>query len=255
MSDMTWPEVQEALKRTDIVLFPVGSSEQHATHLPLNNDIFTSFEISKRVAEKLAPEITVLVAPPLPYGLSPHHMGFPGTISLQTDTFIEAVKDVCRSLASHGFRNILIVNGHGGNTGALHIATQQVAGEIKAKVFVVEWWDLAPDVIAKLFAPPFYHACETETSMVLALDQRVDITKAKPSVPRRGSRFIAHDFMAIGPKVYEPLLDMRTITETGAVGDPTKATREKGQELLDAVLDRFAGFIKELKTSRGASSS
>jgi len=250
MSDMTWQDVQDALKRSDIVLFPVGSTEQHSTHLPLNNDIFTSFEISKRVAEKLAPETAILVAPQLPFGLSSHHMGFPGTISFRVDTFIEAVKDVCRSLAAHGFRNIVIVNGHGGNTSALHLATGQIASEINAKVFLVEWWDLVPDVIAKLFTPPFFHACETETSMVLALDQRVDSAKAKPSVPQQVSSFVAHDFMAVGPKVYEPLLDMRVITQTGAVGDPTKASRDKGQELLDAVIERFASFIKELKRSR-----
>jgi len=250
MSEMSWPEIKEALERTDIVLFPVGSTEQHATHLPLNNDIFTSFEISKRVAEKLAPEVTVLVAPPLNFGLSSHHMGFPGTISFEPSTFMEAVKDVCRSLASHGFRNIVVVNGHGGNTAALHLATQQLGSETKAKVFLVEWWDLVPDIIAKRFKPPFYHACETETSIVLALDQRVDTRKATPSVPQQVSRFVFHDFMATGPKVFEPMIDMRTVTQTGAVGDPTRATREKGQELLDAVIERFASFIKELKTTR-----
>lgn len=197
----------------------------------------------------MAPEITVLVAPPLPYGLSPHHMDFPGTISLTNQTFIEVVKEVCRSLARHGLKNIVVVNGHGGNTSALHIATQEAAIETKARVFLVEWWELVPDVVAKLFKPPFYHACDTETSMVLALGQRVDVAKAKPSIPKRTSKFLVHDFMASGPKVYEPLLDMRMITKTGAVGDPTSATREKGQELLNAVLERFASFIKELRAS------
>jgi creatinine amidohydrolase len=253
MSDMSWPEVQEALKRTDIVLFPVGSIEQHSTHLPLNNDIFTSFEISKRLAQKLAPEITVLVAPPLPYGLSPHHMDFPGTVSLTTRTFIEVVKEVCRSLATHGLRKIVIMNGHGGNTSALHIATTEAAIETKAKIFLVDWWELVPDALAKLFKPPFYHACDTETSMVLALGQRVDIDKAKVSIPQQSSKFVVHDFMASGPKVYEPLLDMKTITQTGAVGDPTKATREKGQELLNILLDRLVSFIKELRVSGGSS--
>jgi creatinine amidohydrolase len=249
LSKMSWPEVKEALAQTDIVLLPVGSIEQHATHLPVDNDIFTSFEISKRVAAKLAGEFRLLVAPPLPYGLSPHHMGFPGTITLRIETFIQAVKDVCTSLASHGFKKIVIVNGHGGNTSALHVASQNAASETGAKIFVVEWWDLVPDVIAKLFKPPFYHACETETSMVLALDQRVDAGKAEASVPAVHSRFLKHDFMASGPKVFEPLLDMKTLTKTGAVGDPTLATREKGLELLNAVLERFADFIRELRTN------
>lgn len=247
LSEMSWPEVQEARRETDIVLFPVGSTEQHATHLPLNNDIFTSFEISKRVAEKLLGEVKVLVAPPLPYGFSPHHMGFPGTVSFSIETFIGVVKEVCISLAKHGFRKIVIVNGHGGNTDALHVASHAVATETKANVFVVEWWELVPDVIAKLFNPPFYHACETETSMALALDQRVELEKAESALPAQHLEFVKHDFMATGPKVYEPLVDMRGLTGTGAVGDPARATREKGLELLNAVLDRFATFLKELR--------
>ncbi len=249
LSKMSWPEVKEALAQTDIVLLPVGSIEQHATHLPVDNDIFTSFEISKRVAAKLAGEFRLLVAPPLPYGLSPHHMGFPGTVSLRIETFIQAVRDVCTSLASHGFKKIVIVNGHGGNTSALHVASHIVASETGAKVFVMEWWDLVPEIVAKLFKPPFYHACETETSMVLALDQRVDVEKAQPSVPIEQSKFVKHDFMASGPKVFEPLLDMKALTSTGAVGDPTRATKEKGLELLNAVLERFAAFIRELRTN------
>jgi creatinine amidohydrolase len=249
LSKMSWPEVKEALAQTDIVLLPVGSIEQHATHLPVDNDIFTSFEISKRVAAKLAGEFRILVAPPLPYGLSPHHMGFPGTVTLSTETFIQAVRDICTSLARHGLKKIVIVNGHGGNTSALHVASHTAASETGAKIFVMEWWDLVPDVIAKLFKPPFYHACETETSMVLALDQRVIPEKAQPAVPEEESRFVKHDFMAGGPKVYAPLLDMKTLTATGAVGDPTLANKEKGLELLNTVLERFASFIRELRTS------
>jgi creatinine amidohydrolase len=247
MSEMTWPEIQEALQRTDIVLLPVGATEQHGPHLPLNNDIFTSFEISKRTAERLLSAIPVLVAPPLPIGVSPHHMSFPGTLTLQTRTFIEVVKEVARSLASHGFKNLIIVNGHGGNTNAIQIAADEIVDEMKVRVLVVEWWNLVPDVIAKLFAPPFYHACETETSMALALGQRIDSEKVKASVPTETSKFVKHDFLASGPKVYEPLHDMKEITKLGPVGDPTRATKEKGTELLEAVVERFVSLIKEVK--------
>jgi len=98
MSEMTWPEITEALRKTDIVLVPVGATEEHGTHLPLNNDIFTSFEISKRIAERVASEIPVLVAPPLPFGISPHLMRFAGTLTLTTGTFMSVVKESLRNL-------------------------------------------------------------------------------------------------------------------------------------------------------------
>jgi creatinine amidohydrolase len=246
MSDMSWSEVEKALEKTDIVLFPVGSTEQHAPHLPLNNDIFTSFEISNRVAQKLAPEIPILIAPPLPYGVSSHHMSFPGTITLQIATFIEVVKNVVASLATHGFKNIVIVNGHGGNSSPLHVAMQQIADQIDADVFLVDWWDLVPDVTAELFDPPFYHACETETSLALALNQKVDMEKATPFVPAVKSKFVNNDLMGSKSMVYQPIVDLRDITQTGVVGNPNKATKDRGEKLLDEVLNRFASFIKEL---------
>ena len=122
---MTWPDVQELLKQTKTILVSTGSIEQHGPHLPLYSDVVAPLEVSILVAMQLG----CVVAPPLRPGVSAHHMPFPGTITLQAQTFIAVVKDYARSLTSHGFDPVIFINGHGGNTAALSIATAESRNE------------------------------------------------------------------------------------------------------------------------------
>jgi creatinine amidohydrolase len=108
---MTWAEVEQALTRTDMVIIPVGAIEQHGKHLPLCTDICAATEISKLIAQKT----DVLVAPAVAVGLSEHHMAFRGTLTLTPETFEAVVYETALSLIHHGFKKILIYNGHGGN--------------------------------------------------------------------------------------------------------------------------------------------
>ena len=99
LGKMTRPEVEKYLETDDVVLFPVGSTEQHGKHLPFDNDAFSAFEIAKRVAE----ETGVIYTPVMPFGYSIHHMNFPGSITLKTQTLVKVYKEVCLSLLQHGF--------------------------------------------------------------------------------------------------------------------------------------------------------
>ena len=119
---LTRPEVEEYLKENDIVLFPTGSTEQHGKHIAIDNDAFTALEVSKRVAEKTG----VLVAPVMPFGYSPHHMAFSGTITLPFETLLQVYKEVCKSLMKHGFKKIVIMNGHGGNSNVIAEALRRI---------------------------------------------------------------------------------------------------------------------------------
>ena len=110
---LTWPEVNEAVGMQKVVLLPTGSTEQHGRHLPLDVDAFLAesvcLEAGRRAPDKM------LVMPPISYGLNRHHMDFPGTIHVEPETFIAFGLNITKSLAYHGFRKILIVNGHGSN--------------------------------------------------------------------------------------------------------------------------------------------
>ncbi len=111
---MPWPEIKSVLERDTVALLSVGSTEQHGPHLPVDNDHYTSYELSKLAAERVKGRISVVVCPPLPFGISPHHMDFPGTVSLRTQTFIDVIEDSVHSLLHHGFKHVVIINGHGG---------------------------------------------------------------------------------------------------------------------------------------------
>lgn len=116
LGELTWPDVKEFLAVHDVAVVPVGSCEQHGLHLPMDTDAYDAFWLSLKAAEKAQ---CALVAPPIYYGVSSHHMDFPGTITLSPCT----LEQLASSLIKHGFKKILFENGHGGNTPALEAAT------------------------------------------------------------------------------------------------------------------------------------
>ncbi|MFC1803912.1 creatininase family protein, partial [Thermoproteota archaeon] len=122
LQEMSWPEVDEALTHTNIALVPVGSTEQHGLHMPLGVDTY----IPMMLAEEVAKKTEVVLTPPLWFADCPHHMGFTGTITLRSETLIELVYDICMSLIKHGFKKILLLNGHTiANNPALMIAIEK----------------------------------------------------------------------------------------------------------------------------------
>src|SRR5262249_3569662 len=121
---MTWQEVDERIRAgVDAVLLPIGTTEQHGPHMPLDTDCFIARGLATRAAHLGERQgCPVLVAPTLNVTLSWYHMQFPGSLRLSTTTFLQVFREVCESLAHHGFENVLAVNGHGGNIAALTVA-------------------------------------------------------------------------------------------------------------------------------------
>jgi len=234
LSKMPWPEVKSLLETETIALLSVGSTEQHGPHLPVDNDHYTSHELSKLVAQRVSGRISVVVCPPLPFGISPHHMDFPGTISLRTQTFIDVVEDCVHSLLHHGFGHVVIINGHGGNASALGAVLVDMCQEGHDNVYVVNWWELAEKEIKETCRLPISHACEAETSIALALNQRVQMEKAKGVIvdetPAQRHRF---------PRIAE-------LTETGAMGEPERATRQKGERIVEAGVRGICEFLEQV---------
>lgn len=137
LSDMSWDQAKEYLEREDRLILPIGATEQHGRQLGLGCD----FLIAERVAEDTGAQTGVAVAPTLPYGMSLHHMQFAGTLSLKPATLALVLEDVLRTAYAHGFRRVLIVNGHGGNTAALDSTLAVVANELAGlRVKNFEWW-------------------------------------------------------------------------------------------------------------------
>ena len=173
---LTWQEARRAAEEGRVCILPVGSVEQHGPHLPMDVDMRIPTEIALAVG-KANPD-SVLVLPPICYGYTSHVMDFPGTINTNYGTFIEAVLDVIRSLAYHGFRRVVLLNGHGSNTPCLDIAARRGNLETTATCAFVSWWQLL--TIDKAFLQQWRqsifpggcsHACELETSLYLHIDE------------------------------------------------------------------------------------
>ncbi|MFX1580607.1 MAG: creatininase family protein [Promethearchaeota archaeon] len=246
LANMTWPEVENRLRECDIALVPLGSTEQHGPALPVNNDYFIATQFAYRSAEMVWDNHKVTVTPTINFGFSPHHMDFPGTITLSELTLSSMIADICHSLAQHGFKKIIIINGHGGNETAIQNALHDMQGYIDARVFSVNWWNLVIDKIKDIVTPPVYHACDMETSVAWYLGQRVLEDKrvdepGKSPVPG----FVIPDMLAPPPRV-STSYRMKEITDSGVVGYSTKATEEKGKLIAEVVLERLVNFIEEI---------
>lgn len=242
LQELTWVEAGKAFEKAKIAIIPIGSNEQHGPHLPLMNDAATAFEFARMAAEKAKSEI--IVAPLIVVGVSDHHMHFPGTITLSPDTLIALVMDMCRSLKAHGIERIALVNGHGGNTPALTIAMRRVKNELGMKVAIINYWELIPDVIEETIKSEVWgHACEFETSIALAIYPDKVRTDALRKAEMKDVRL---PYVKPGLKLAVHVsLDWSDYTATGSIGDPTLATREKGEKIINTAVERMATFLDE----------
>src|SRR6266852_361783 len=254
---MTWPEVDARISEgVDAVLIPIGTTEQHGPHMPLDTDCFIARTLSARAAELGESEgVSILVAPTLNMTLSWYHMQFPGAIRLSTTTFFQVFREVCDSLAHHGFENLVAVNGHGGNIAALTVAVNHYFETTGRRVFLAQWWDLASDVLGEVEGP-LIHAEEAETSLAMALGQTVYADRATRDAYDRSAAvkeaglpwtsFGRYEMRARGPGVIVPMDMLRDITASGVVGDATKARLETGEKMVSVLIPRIVQVCKEM---------
>jgi creatinine amidohydrolase len=244
LARLTWPDAQEALARADLALVAVGSCEQHGPHLTLETDSAIAVAFARRLAVDLGDR--ALLCPPLAYGLSEHHMGFAGTLTLRPETLLGFVSDLVESLTRWGVRRLLVVNGHGGNVDAIRLAARAARRDHQALVAGVMWAQIAADEIAQRVTSELYgHACEIETSVAMVLaPELVRADRIAPPQPA-GRRDVLTD--PPSPRVDRPTW-FHEWTENGALGDPRLATFELGEDIVEAAHARaleFAGRFAE----------
>lgn len=255
---LTWEEIDTAAESDTLLLVPVGSTEDHGPHLPLDVDQRLPSSVCEAVAERRE---DTLVLSTLTQGYLPHHMDMPGGITIRWETFVNYVIDVGVSLAHHGFDRILFVNGHGSNQHLLEQATRQVNLQYpEARCAVLSWWELEEvkeTLREKRKAGPtgVGHAGEMETAMYLHLaPEEVKMDQAVRDVNAPDNRYFHNvDFAGENRPEDSTAVTMMpwwtTFSETGVMGDATAATAELGEALftaavdgLDAVLDGFAAY-------------
>lgn len=241
--ELTAEDLRAKAAANAIVVLPVASVEQHGPHLPVGVDSILCEGVCKAGAERVANEAAVVVAPTLWCGMAEHHMAFGGTFTFDIPTYRAVLGCLLDSIARHGFKRVLIVNGHGGNIAALNAFLPDFTRATGLRLYACTYFDLAPTPIAALLEDQqgVHHACEAETSMMMALapetvkrdrlGEAFGLLDGDPRKTFRASRF--HAF--------------KDITPSGVVGDARRASREKGEKLLALCADGLAAALKDHK--------
>lgn len=246
--NLTWDEVSK-LDRGMVVIIPFGAVEQHSHHLPLGTDSIIADGIAARLEQQMPDR--VLIVPTTWLGCSMHHMEFSGSLTAEIETFIAVGEQIVGSLAKHSFRNFLLLNAHGGNMAKISLIAEKLRYRqaLPVKVVGVTYWELISEEIKNIRESPLGgmgHACELETSLILAL--RPDLARPdrmEPDGPSHVSQFEEKDMFA--PGVVSVMKAFKEISQHGGVGDPTTASAEKGQRILAAAAGRLSLLVSEIE--------
>lgn len=241
-------EIKQAADAGAVALLPTGAVEQHGPHLPVDTDSFTAFTVCVQAAERTS-ACPVLVLPPIWWGLSPHWMTFPGTLTLKSETLLALISDVSESVVHHGIRHLVIVNGHAGNNGLIQTAALQVA-QMGLHVAALSYWNTIPDIMSAVTerdAGGIGHSGEVETSIQMHLQpQCVDLTTISPEqcldLTKRVERYGGIKGVYLPP-------DPRLESPSGVYGMANAATADKGRRVVEGAADRLAAFIRHFRDS------
>lgn len=241
LEQLSWPEIETA--RSRVCLVPLGSLEQHGPHLPLWTDTAIVSEIARRVEQRLPSQ--VLLAPAQRIGYSPHHARF-GCVSLDLAVYMGLIGGLCRSLAAMGFRRILLLNGHGGNDVPCRAAMCGLKTELpKLSIALASYWTLAAEAFSRIRTSPrggMGHACEMETSIMLALHpDQVKLERAKDDGTAGQTGYRLLDMLR--PQPYYMVRNFDELSASGTVGHPSHASAEKGVQFLDAAVEAVCSLV------------
>lgn len=243
LGELTWEEAEEAIRTSDFIVLPAGSMEQHGPHLPLLTDTIRAENLARLVAERAWAEgLKVYVLPTLPYGVSEHHMRFPGTVSVDPETYIALVESIGRSLAHHGARRFVIMNFHGGNLAPLQVASATIRSRYGLRTYIIVWTEFARRYVEEELKPDptWGHACEYETSMVMLF--RPDLVRAD----RVRKPVVASYRLSIEGASPRTFNYFDEITDTGGLGDPTRANVERARVIVEKTTELIVRALKEI---------
>ena len=250
--DMSWEEFRDSVDSKTVVVIPMGSTELEGLHLPLGVDTI----VAEGVARNLAGEEGVLIGPLLPIGYSKWFNPFPGTVSLEHETLTRVLLEYCTCLINHGIKRLVFLNAHRGNNSSVEVASRNLIMEHQVRVGMLSIWKLANDLTAGsglIKEGKFTHAGEIMTSVIMALKPEAVVTsKIMPDSVKspEGSAFDVKNslgetgFQGSIQTVYQ---DIRDVTDTGIMGDPTPASAEKGEAVLKLITDYVRSFLQEFR--------
>jgi creatinine amidohydrolase len=230
-----------------LLILPVGAVEQHGPHLPVGTDYFAVTHIARAAAAALAGRVPALVAPTLPFGSSQHHLPFGGTLSLSTETYYRALRDLAESLIVSGFRRIFILNGHGGNQELIQLVARDLALQHPAHLAAASYWTIAWDALvaaqAHIQAGLPGHAGKFETALMLALRPEL-VREPRPHRDSPASADPRHSSSAYRAELHGAWQRMDGYTDS-----PDQADAEQGAAYLAAIVPAVARALEEFHYS------
>ena len=238
LEEVTYKHVRDT--EFEVAVLPIGATEPHGLHLPYGCDAFHCTRIADRCcasAHEMGGKVALL--PTIPYGVNSNTLGYPMAVHVPQSTLNVIVTDIAKSMAHHGVHKFVIFNGHGGND--FRGLVRDLFGEVDAFTCVVEWWKLSHDKLGEIFEETGDHADEMETSVALALFgdlvhmEDCGTGRVNPTRIDGLNKGYAWSTRA-----------WHLLTPDTSVGDPRRATREKGEKLLEVVVERVGQFLKDL---------
>ena len=242
---LTWKQVDALPRDSTLLVLPTAAIEQHGHHLPLATDTLINNLLLGHALAKLPADAPVYALPPVHYGKSNEHIGFPGTLSVSSSTFMAVLRDLGASLSSAGFRKLALYNTHGGNTALIDVMARDLRAEFKLRTFAlhgsggIKFEGLKPQERAYGF-----HAGEVETAFLLAAAPELvdrsaytanyiaDVAKPEMLLPENA------------PATFAWLT--RDISASGVMGDPRPATAENGARWIEEAATRLAAALEAM---------
>lgn len=243
IENLTWKEVEQLDKSNVIAVIPIGALENHGPQGPLGTDFLIPTYLSDRIDND-----DVMIYPTIPYGISPHHEDYPGTINIDYDVLYPLMHRVLSGIVSTGFEKVLVINGHGGNSPAIERAALEINSDLDSLIAIIDWWSSVAEVDSKFKGG---HGGGQESSAMLyinkdtvKLEKLFDQKVIKLSENLEYKNTSALSFR--GGTVKLPR-NMRKVVETGWYGpdDPADASYEYGEEMLEMYVEYLKDFLEE----------
>ena len=246
----SWEEAQIAIEESKgVAIVPIGSVEQHSTHLPLGTDSYVAITLAEDAGEKTK----AVVVPPVWYGWSPHHMVRPGTITIRPETLIDLTYDIIASLAQHGLKKIILINGHRiVNVVWMQLCAERAQRELGVTIKIFDPAYMSKDIVGELELGPVGHAEEIETShMMYRYPDLVHLEKAMDNPIKDTPLYSVdpcyiHDTLCYVPSTFEHAKKSAEIAG-GSTGCPTKSDAEKGRIYHEHLIKNLVAVLESLQ--------
>lgn len=247
--DKSWVQLETYIKKSGLILVPIGAIEEHGPHLPVSTDMVIGRELARAVAEKIKDKIPVLVTPDMwqAYNGEFIRKNWPGSLTISQDTQKSMLFDITESIIKMGFKNIIYINSHGQNLFTMEAVIRLVADKYDIHIPYVFEYKIAEPFIRenrKSEIGGICHSCECETSLMLYLSDLVDMSKAEKNLATYNSKFRNTDGIQGRGRVYWSTWALEK-TKSGVLGDPTVATKEMGEKLFNYLVNEISEFAIE----------